>query len=241
MASITDITGVLLAGGLSRRMFADAGGTDARGPAHGTKGATGTTSKAQRAGDKCLADLVGRPMLAHVIDRLAPQVARLVLNANGDPARFDAFALPVAADPIEGFAGPLAGILAGMVWAQSHAPQCSHIASVSTDAPFIPDDLVARLADALDSSGAAIALASSGGHLHPVIGLWPVALAHDLQEQLRLGTRKVLHWTDRHGIVAVQFQPALIGNQQIDPFFNANRPDELDEARRLLGAGATDH
>jgi molybdenum cofactor guanylyltransferase len=206
------ITGVLLAGGQSRRMFPDA--------------AAG--------GDKALRDLAGRPMLAHVIDRLRPQVARLVINANGDPARFDAFGLPVAADTVGGFVGPLAGVLAGMRWSLKHAGQATHVATVSTDAPFIPRDLVARLATVIEARPTAIAIARSAGELHPVIGLWPVALADDLERALEAGVRKVLAWTDRHGTEPVDFPFVTMAGCQIDPFFNANHPDELDEARRLL-------
>jgi molybdenum cofactor guanylyltransferase len=210
--SAETITGILLAGGQSRRMF----------PA------------AAAGGDKALRDLVGRPMLAHVIERLRPQVASLVLNANGDPSRFAAFGLPVVADTVGGFAGPLAGVLAGMRWSQRHAPQATHIASVSTDAPFIPLDLVARLAGAVAVRPTAIAIARSAGELHPVIGLWPLTLADDLEAALHDGVRKVLAWTDRHGTEPVDFPFVPMAGRQIDPFFNANHPDELDEARRLL-------
>lgn len=209
MSSIdkSQIVGVLLAGGLSRRM----GG-----------------------GDKCLANLGGRTMLAHSLARLQPQVSTIILNANGEPARFGDIGLPVVADPVDGFVGPLAGVLAGMQWTRANRPDASHIATASTDAPFLPLDLVTRLAAALGSQPRHIALASSGGHLHPVIGLWPVALADDLEAQLLEGTRKVLHWTDRHGTVAVEFPLTEINGNAVDPFFNANRPEELDEARRII-------
>ncbi len=208
----TSIVGVLLAGGQSRRMFPDQ----------------------VAGGDKALRDLAGRPMLAHVIERLAPQTGSLVINANGDPTRFAAFGLAIVADTIEGYVGPLAGILAGMRWSRAHAATATHIATVSTDAPFFPGDLVSRLATAVASEPGAIAMARSAGNLHPVIGLWPVALADDLDRALRDGVRKVLAWTDRHGTRPVDFPPTTIGGRQIDPFFNANHPDELDEARRLL-------
>ena len=207
-------TGVLLAGGQSRRMFAVAG--------------TG--------GDKGLLDIAGKPMLSHVIARLAPQVGQMVINANGDPARFAAFGLPVIADTIAGHPGPLAGVLAGMVWSQVHAPDATHIATVSTDAPFLPADLVAKLKAGLATSR--IALAASGGELQPVIGLWPVALAADLEAALRSGTRKVLAWTSRHATTSVEFDFLTIGGQRVDPFFNANTPEELAQARALL-PGAT--
>ncbi len=206
------ITGVLLAGGQSRRMFPGA--------------AAG--------GDKCLRELGGRPMLVHVIERLKPQVSALVINANGDPVRFAAFRLPVAPDTIDGFVGPLAGVLAGMRWSAAHEPIATHIATVSTDAPFIPHDLVRRLTGAVADRSTAIAIASSGNELHPVIGLWPVALADNLEAALKEGVRKVLAWTDRHGTIAVEFPFITMAARQIDPFFNANHPDELDEARRLL-------
>lgn len=208
------VTGLLLAGGQSRRM-APLFGEEAK-------------------GDKGLLDLEGKPMMAHVISRLAPQVSAMVINANGDPGRFASFALPVAPDTIGGYVGPLAGILTGLRWSAQHAPNATHIVSVSTDAPFLPEDLVSRLWDGLAAAPGKIAIASSGGELHPVIGLWPVSLADDLEASLNQGVRKVLHWTDRHGTVPVAFPFFERKGRQIDPFFNANTPEELDEARRLL-------
>jgi molybdopterin-guanine dinucleotide biosynthesis protein A len=206
--SKTDVTGVLLAGGQSRRM----GG-----------------------GDKGLLELAGRPMLAHVICRLAPQVGRVVINANGDPARFDAFGLPVVPDTIGGFVGPLAGVLAGMRWAAANTPEARWVVTAAGDAPLLPSDLVERLLKAISKRPGAIALAQSHGELHPVIGLWPVALAQDLEDQLRGGVRKVLDWTDKHGTVPVPFPPAHVCGIDIDPFFNANTPQELDQLRAMLG------
>ncbi len=207
------ITGVLLAGGQSRRMFATSEG----------------------GGDKGLLELHGRPMIAHVRERLGAQVGAIVLNANGDPVRFAALGLPVAPDTVEGFVGPLAGVLAGLRWSAANAPKATHIATVSTDAPFIPNDLVAQLAAAKERDGKAIALAASDGEVHPVIGLWPVALADDLEAALKDGVRKVLRWTDRHGTVVVEFPFIELNGRRIDPFFNANTPEELAEARALLG------
>jgi molybdopterin-guanine dinucleotide biosynthesis protein A len=158
----------------------------------------------------------------------------MVLNANGDPMRFAGLGLPVVADTIEGFVGPLAGVLAGLRWAAAMSPGVTHVASVSSDAPFLPADLVARLAAAIETRPGAIALAQSEGGLHPVIGLWPVALADDLERQLRDGVRKVLRFTDSHGTVPVDFPLADVAGRAVDPFFNANTPEELDEARRLL-------
>lgn len=202
------IVGVLLAGGQSRRM----GG-----------------------GDKCLSDLGGETLLERARRRLAPHVSQIILNANGDPARFNTD-LPIAADPVEGFAGPLAGVLAGLRWAQDNVPQATAIVTVPTDAPFFPDDLVARfLADVTDNN-IAITLASSAGRLHPVFGLWPVALADDLETSLNNDIRKVLAWTDRHTQYETPFDEIAIGGQRVDPFFNTNRPEDLDEARAILEA-----
>ncbi|HET6518260.1 MAG TPA: molybdenum cofactor guanylyltransferase MobA [Geminicoccaceae bacterium] len=201
------VVGVLLAGGLARRM----GG-----------------------GDKCLRDLGGRPILSHVIERAAPQVRALVLNANGDPARFAAFGLPVAADVFEGFAGPLAGVLTGMAWARAHRPDCPWIATMATDTPFFPQDLVARLLAAVEREGADMACAASGGRAHPVFGLWPVRLEGELRAaMLDEAVRKVDVWTARYRLAEV-----AVPTEPFDPFFNTNRPDDLTEARRLLAAGA---
>lgn len=219
MSRPADIAGIILAGGLSRRMFPVAR-DDACADPHG--------------GDKGLLDVGAKPMLAHVIERLRPQVGALALNANGDPARFAAFGLPVVADTVGGFVGPLAGVLAGMRWAREAVPAARWLASTSSDAPFLPRDLVSRLAAALRDKGNAIAIAQSDGELHPVIGLWPITLADDLEAALRGGLRKVLAWTDRHGTVPVGFGMIEAGGRRIDPFFNANTPDELAEARRCL-------
>lgn len=219
MNRTADIAGIILAGGLSRRMFPIARG-DACADPHG--------------GDKGMLDVGAKPMLAHVIERLEPQVEALALNANGDPARFAPFQLPVVPDTIGGFVGPLAGVLAGMRWARETVPGVRWVASTSSDAPFLPRDLVARLAAAVTGKCNAIAIAQSDGEPHPVIGLWPVALADDLEAALRGGLRKVLAWTDRHGTVPVAFDMIEAGGHRIDPFFNANTPDELAEARRSL-------
>ena len=203
IADLPAVIGLLLAGGQARRM----GG-----------------------GDKCLRDLAGRPLLAYAIDRLRPQVRGLVLNANGDGARFASFGLPVVADGIPDFAGPLAGILAGLEWCRAAAPDCPLLLSAPTDAPFLPRDLVQRLDAARTAEGADIVLAASGGRSHPVVGLWPVALAGDLRHALVVeGLRKVDSWTARHRVALVDYP---LG--RVDPFFNANRPEDLAEAERLL-------
>jgi len=201
------VTGVVLAGGQSRRM----GG-----------------------GDKGLLELAGKPMLRHVIDRLAPQVSTTVINANGDPRRFAAFALPVVADTVEGFVGPLAGVLAGMRWSTANAPAARGIGTAPGDAPLLPRDLVERLMEAVAEREDSIAIAQSGGEVHPVIGLWPIALMRDLEEQLKAGVRKVLDWTGRHGTVAVAFPCQRFCGLSIDPFYNANTPQELGELRAML-------
>jgi molybdenum cofactor guanylyltransferase len=198
------VAGVLLAGGLARRM----GG-----------------------GDKSLRRLGGRAILEHVIERARPQVAALLLNANGDPARFASFGLPVAADVVEGFAGPLAGVLTGMEWARANRPDCAWIATMATDTPFFPRDLVARLFQGIQ--GADLACASSNRRANPVFGLWPVRLADDLRRaMIEEEIRKVDVWTARYRLVEVDF-PA----EPFDPFFNANRPEDLAEAERLLAGG----
>jgi len=205
----SSVLGVLLAGGRARRM----GG-----------------------GDKCLRPLGSGTILTHVIARARPQTDGLLLNANGDPARFAAFGLPVAADVVEGFAGPLAGVLSGMAWARAHRPDLPWIATIATDTPFFPRDLVARLLAAALRAGADLACAASGGRAHPVFGLWPVRLAEDLRRaMLEEEIRKVDLWTARHRLVEVSFAA-----DPIDPFFNTNRPEDLAEAERLLGAAGPD-
>ena len=205
-----NIVGLLLAGGQSRRM----GG-----------------------GDKALRLLGGRSLLERVIERLRPQVAALVLNANGDPTRFAGFGLPVAADSIADFAGPLAGILAGLDWAAAHRPDCAIVASVATDAPFLPEDLVSRLVQGMEAAGAELACAASGGQAHPVIGLWPVRLRDELRRALvDEDIRKVDVWTARYRLATVPFpEQASSRGPGVDPFFNANRPEDLDRAAALLG------
>ena len=203
------VAGVLLAGGQSRRM----GG-----------------------GDKCLRPLAGRPILAHVIDRTRAQVGPLVLNANGDPARFASFGLPVAADVVEGFAGPLAGVLTGLEWAAANAPECTHVASFACDAPFLPADLVARLSAALVEQDADLACAASHGRSHPVFGLWPVRLAGVLrQAMIEEEVRKVDIWTARYRLAPVDFPIVETPAGPLDPFFNANRPDDLAAAEQFVG------
>lgn len=186
-------------------------------------------------GDKPLVAIGGRPMLARVIDRLSPQVDRLAINANGDPARFAAFDLPVVADTIAGFAGPLAGILAGMRWAEAAVPDAAFVASVAADTPFFPHDLVSRLVEATAGDDSTIVLAHSSAGAHPVFGLWPMALAGDLETFLASGeSGKVLTFTDRHVRVDAQFEDVLLpGGEAIDPFFNVNTPEDTRRAEAI--------
>jgi molybdopterin-guanine dinucleotide biosynthesis protein A len=197
--------GLLLAGGLARRM----GG-----------------------GDKPLRTIAGRTILAHVIERLAPQCESLLVNANGDPERFAGYGLPVVADSIPDFAGPLAGILAGLDWMAANRPELGWLVSVAADTPFIPEDLVARLHEAREAQNVPLACAASGGWTHPVIGLWPVSLREDLRRALTLEQeRKIDRWTARYGVAAVEWPM-----EPVDPFFNANSPEDLGEAERLYAA-----
>lgn len=197
------VLGVVLAGGLARRM----GG-----------------------GDKPMRALSGRPILAHIVERLAPQCSGIVINANGEPARFAEFGLPVAADNVAGHPGPLAGVLSGLDFAARMRPDIGFVVSVAGDCPFLPLDLVARLRAARQDEGAMLAVAASGGQAHPVIGLWPVALRDDLRRALvEEDLRKVSRWMARHRLATVSWP-----TEPVDPFFNANTPDDLAEAERLI-------
>src|ERR1700722_2108587 len=194
--------GVLLAGGLARRM----GG-----------------------GDKPMRPIGGRSILARAIARLKPQCDGLILSANGDPARFKDFALPVIPDTVKNHPGPLAGILACLDWAAANRPEVSWVLSVAADCPFLPRDLVARLHRARAEQEAELAVAASGGRSHPVIGLWRVALRDELRHALMVeDIRKVDRWTARYRLATVTW-PA----EPLDPFFNANTVDDLAEAERL--------
>lgn len=198
------ILGVILAGGASRRM----GG-----------------------GDKGLADLGGQPMLAHVIRRFEPQVIKLILNANGDPARFANYAIPVVPDLDDSEHGPMSGIIAAMAWAQRTAPQITAVVTVTTDIPFLPLDLVARLS-AASPNGPSIA--ASAGQRHPTAGLWPLTLKSALQTALAHEKLSVNTFAEAHGAIAVSFPFSESSGVLVDPFFNANTPDDLTAARVLL-------
>jgi len=195
---MTKPLGVVLAGGLATRM----GG-----------------------GDKALLQIGGMTLLESVIARLSPQVTGLALNANGDPTRFRSFALPVLADSIDGFAGPLAGVLAGLDWAASQG--ASAIVTVAADTPFFPLDLVSRLETAAVGMANPLALARTPDGRQPTFGLWPVALRNDLRTALNGGLRKVVLWTDQHNGREAMFDTS--GH----PFFNVNTPDDLSQARQM--------
>jgi molybdopterin-guanine dinucleotide biosynthesis protein A len=196
------VPAVLLAGGLARRM----GG-----------------------GDKPMRRIGGRTILARVIARLKPQCGELILNANGDPARFAEFGLPVIADNVENFPGPLAGILAALDWIAAHRPGVSFVLSAAADCPFLPRDLVTRLTRARADQDAELAVAASGGQSHPVIGLWSVALRGELRHALvEEDVRKIDRWTARYKLATVSWP-----TEPLDPFFNANTMDDIAEADRL--------
>jgi len=199
--------GVLLAGGLARRM----GG-----------------------GDKPMRTIGGRTILERVITRLKPQCDRLILNANGDPARFAAFGLPVVADDVPDFPGPLAGILAALDWTAANRPAVAWVLSAAADCPFLPRDLVSRLHAARAAENAQLAVAASDGQSHPVIGLWRVDLREALRHSLTIeNIRKIDRWTARYRLATVTW-PA----EPFDPFFNANTVEDVAEAERLAALDA---
>jgi molybdenum cofactor guanylyltransferase len=194
--------GAILAGGLARRM----GG-----------------------GDKPLRSIGARTVLARIVDRLTPQVARLIINANDDPSRFDVFRLPVVADSLPDHPGPLAGVLAALDWAAAD-PAVAWVLSVPGDAPFMPRDLVTRLHAARESRGTTFACAASQGRTHPVIALWPVAIREELRRAVaEEGIRKIDLFTERGGCATAEWPAA-----PVDPFFNVNTPEDLAEADRLV-------
>ena len=200
------IVGVLLAGGQSRRM----GG-----------------------GDKALRLLGGRPVLAHVVARLKLQVSAMIINANGEASRFAAFGLPVVADSIAGFAGPLAGVHAGLAWVRASRPGIEHVVTVAADTPFFPTDLVPRFLAALNPNRPLLVARSEEG-LHPVIGLWPVAMVTALEDSLKQGARQASAFVEERGATEVFFPRIEIGGRLIDPFFNINSPEDLAKADALL-------
>jgi molybdopterin-guanine dinucleotide biosynthesis protein A len=199
---MSDIPGVLLAGGLARRM----GG-----------------------GDKPMRTIGGKTILERVIARLAPQCDGLILNANGDPARFASFGLPVIADSVADFPGPLAGILAALDWMAANRPAVKRVHSAAADCPFLPRDLVARLEAARAAENAELAVAASDRQTHPVVGLWSVHLRDELRHALvEEDIRKIDRWTARYPLATVTWPVT-----PLDPFFNANTVEDIAEAERL--------
>jgi len=199
---MTEIPGVVLAGGLARRM----GG-----------------------GDKPMRRIAGKTILDRAIARLAPQCSELIINANGDPERFAGFGLPVIADDVADYPGPLAGILAALDWAAANRPDARWILSAPGDCPFLPRDLVSRLEAARAAQDAELAVAASGPQTHPVVGLWSVGLRHELRQALVVeGVRKIDRWTARYRLVTVTWP-----TEPLDPFFNANTVEDIAEADRL--------
>lgn len=204
MTDTKKVIGVLLAGGLARRM----GG-----------------------GDKCLQQLAGKSLLSYAIDVASSQVDQMILNAAGDISRFEEFNLPVVPDVIDGAQGPLAGVLTGMEWVARNGSDCEWIVTFPTDAPFFPGDLVERLVSEVGAQGADMACARSNERTHPVFALWPVQLAGDLRKaMLEEDMRKIDRWTAQYNIIHVDWP-----TEPHDPFFNINRPEDLERAEKLLG------
>ena len=180
--------------------------------------------------DKALVDLCGRPLLAHVFERLSPQCVAMVISANGDPARFADWPAPVVADALPEPMGPLAGVLAGLDWLAAAHPTLSAMVSVSVDTPFLPMDLVARLSDAWRHAGAEAASAVSGGRRHPVVALWPLAMRGAVRQALAGDAgRSVDRLLRAHRCTDVSWP-----SEPTDPFFNINHPQDLERARNLL-------
>lgn len=180
-------------------------------------------------GDKGLLSLDQQSMLAHVISRFSGQVAKLAINAGGDPSRFAQFGLPVIADTTPAREGPLAGVLAGIAWAQTQ-PGLRAIVTVSTDSPFIPPDLVKRLT----ASGAPLVCAVSHAHVHPTISLWPLTIVSKIKAALADGRREMMAFVVDHGARLAIVPQTIVNGQSVDPMFNVNTPEELDLARRIL-------
>jgi molybdenum cofactor guanylyltransferase len=168
-----------------------------------------------------------------VLRRVAPQVAAVVINANGDPARFAGFGLPVVPDGLPDHPGPLAGVLAALDWTAAHRPELDWVLSVPGDCPFLPLDLAERLHAARAAAAVPLACGRSAGQAHPPVGLWPVALRAELRAALLAGERKIDRWTARHGCAQADWDA-----DPIDPFFNANAPADLAAAEALLAKGA---
>ena len=206
-----DIPGIILAGGLSRRM----GG-----------------------GDKGLLMLGETRIIERVIDKILPQVNSLAININGDSSRFPDYKLPIIPDSIKGYLGPLSGILAGMEWAFKNGNR--YIATVAADTPFLPDDLIKRLHAMVKSKNLNIGIAASrilsgdDVFIHPTFGIWEVALKDDLRDALANDTRKIMFWAKKFKLDYYYFDTS---DKLSDPFFNINTPDDLEEAKYRLKEG----
>lgn len=174
-------------------------------------------------GDKGLKKVAGQTLLSRIFEVVSPQVEQVVINANGDPARFAAFACPVISDTLAGHPGPLAGVLSAM----KAMAEYDYILTVPTDTPFLPTDLCQRLSEPLKAGRADLTIARSGGWDHPVIGLWPTRLQQDLEDALaKEGVRKVKAWLHKHNVESVEWPI-----QDVDPFFNVNKPTDLDSLK----------
>jgi molybdopterin-guanine dinucleotide biosynthesis protein A len=194
--------GLILAGGLARRM----GG-----------------------GDKGLIKIDTETILDRALSRMKPQCSEMIINANGDPSRFAFTGLPVVPDDIPDFAGPLAGVLAGLDWAAKNAPDTEYVMSAPGDCPFLPRELVQRLEEARLKQNKPLACAKSGDWRHPVVGLWPVALRGDLRHALmEENLHKIEIWTARHGVAIAEWP-----DRPIDPFFNVNTPEDAARANEI--------
>jgi molybdenum cofactor guanylyltransferase len=203
-----DIAGALLAGGRSQRMGREKG----------------------------LVQIGGKPMVERVLARLRPQVHRIVISTNDNPACFSGTCLPVVADAVEGHAGPLAGLHAALQWALRETPGARFLATVPIDTPFLPADLVVRLAAPLRAGNAVAAIAASDGRRHPVVGLWAVTLIGAVEDALRSGVRAMTRFAEMQKSAVVDFPFAEIAGARVDPFFNVNTPADLETAERLLAA-----
>jgi molybdopterin-guanine dinucleotide biosynthesis protein A len=211
----TPVFGIILAGGHGSRMFAHRHAHSARDNR-----------------DKPLVELDGRPLLAHIIDRVKGQVARLALNANGGPERFSRFGLTVVPDEITGGQGPLAGLHAGLAFAEREAGPDVWIATVPGDTPFLPENLVARLSAA--ATGSRPAIATSSGQRHPTIGLWPASLKSEVADAIAGGELSADRFAAAQAAVEVAFPFGDSGSQRLDPFFNINTPADLERAAAIL-------
>jgi molybdenum cofactor guanylyltransferase len=210
--SFGDVTGALLAGGRSARMGREKG----------------------------LVTIGGKPMVEHVIARLRPQVHRILISANDNPACFSGTCLPVIADAVEGHAGPLAGLHAGLQWTLRETPEARYLATVPVDTPFLPADLVTRLAAALPAGDAASAIAASDGRRHPVVGLWAVTLIGAVEAALAAGERAMTRFAEEQASAVVDFPFLELAGTRLDPFFNVNTPADVAAAETLLAALAAE-